>query len=605
MAGIADYEHVERLSAANEATSAALACAGLFAVCGFGLVRLALPAELRRHELLWVLPAGACAAAIELSVLGQLGVPLPLNLAVVALANVALAVVAVRRRGLPGRDAVHAGVAWPVWIAALLIFVALVPMFRAGFATVQGYGSDAHLAAGTGHFLKEHAPGQVAPEEPVDMVPLVWRSKPPIYYPMATTSLLTGLETWEVLSTVLAVMLALAALGFFLLAREALGAGLGGAVVAMSVVGLDRVVLHTALHPYYNQTWGFFTLPFALLLAYWTTQARTRGSALLLVLFLAVGAFAYPLALPIPLIALAVLLWPERRRLRRLRPSRRSLLWLVPLGVVLFGPVAGVVEKVVSAAFVVLDPSRSLRAWGGDLKDGFVPEHQFLAMPSTTALLVLGVPLLVALVLELRRQPRGLAIAFAGILLFGAIAAAWFRPRAFGEYFHFKTLAFVAPLAVMLAVVGVSRLRRRFAAVALTVLLALAVVGAQDELMGIYDQTPPTLLALRDLDAALPPGASVRLDVAAGEQPWVGYMLASQPLCSEFPLRGTSYPHVPISRKADFVLVKMGWGRPVDALGDPVWAGEDYTLYRVKPTVPGPDRCSQRMVQTVTYVPIT
>ena len=33
----------------------------LFGVGGFGLVRLLLPAPLRRHELLWVLPAGGCA----------------------------------------------------------------------------------------------------------------------------------------------------------------------------------------------------------------------------------------------------------------------------------------------------------------------------------------------------------------------------------------------------------------------------------------------------------------------------------------------------------------------------------------------------------------
>ena len=33
----------------------------LFGIGGFGLVRLLLPAPLRRHELLWVLPAGGCA----------------------------------------------------------------------------------------------------------------------------------------------------------------------------------------------------------------------------------------------------------------------------------------------------------------------------------------------------------------------------------------------------------------------------------------------------------------------------------------------------------------------------------------------------------------
>ena len=72
-------------------------------------------------------------------------------------------------------------IAWPVWVGLLLICVALVPMFRGGFVTVIGNGSDAHLAVGTATFLQNHHPNSAAPEEPVDRVPLVWRSKPPIY----------------------------------------------------------------------------------------------------------------------------------------------------------------------------------------------------------------------------------------------------------------------------------------------------------------------------------------------------------------------------------------------------------------------------------------
>ena len=54
-------------------------------------------------------------------------------------------------------------------------------MFRGGFVTVIGNGSDAHLAVGTAQFLQKNHPTGVDPSQAVDRVPLVWRSKPPIY----------------------------------------------------------------------------------------------------------------------------------------------------------------------------------------------------------------------------------------------------------------------------------------------------------------------------------------------------------------------------------------------------------------------------------------
>ena len=71
----------------------------------------------------------------------------------------------------------------------------------------------------------------------------------------------------------------------------------------------------------------------------------------------------------------------------------------------------------------------------------------------------------------------------------------------------------------------------------------------------------PTMIALRGWDKRLPADASIRLDVEPGPQLWVAYMLAGQPLCSQQPLLDTSYPHVPVSRKADYVVVQ----RPLDS----------------------------------------
>nr|MBA2349244.1 hypothetical protein [Solirubrobacterales bacterium] len=77
----------------------------LFAVTGFGLTRLLLPEGLRRSELLWVLPVGACATGLAMTVLGFLAVPFEVNLAIVLAAGVATGVVALRRRPPTGRAA--------------------------------------------------------------------------------------------------------------------------------------------------------------------------------------------------------------------------------------------------------------------------------------------------------------------------------------------------------------------------------------------------------------------------------------------------------------------------------------------------------------------
>src|SRR3954449_10262909 len=119
------------------------AAVGLFAVGGLGLTRWLLPAGQRRYELLWVLPVGACAVGLALTVLGFAHVPFKLSLAIVIGLGVGAALVAYRRQ--PGVPAVRA-FRWPAYIAVLVAAVSLIPLFRAGFATVEGQGQDAHLA---------------------------------------------------------------------------------------------------------------------------------------------------------------------------------------------------------------------------------------------------------------------------------------------------------------------------------------------------------------------------------------------------------------------------------------------------------------------------
>jgi hypothetical protein len=308
--------------------------------------------------------------------------------------------------------------------------------------------------------------------------------------------------------------------------------------------------------------------------------------------------------MPIPLIA-AIIFWGfERRRqgrsllrLPRLR-SKRQLLWIVPLFFVLLIPLQGVLEKTASSTRV-LTPGYSLVNWGGDLT-AFFPERFFLGFGEAgmagIGTLLLGVGLFVAL----RSSPRDIRWGLGAVVAFGVLAALFFRPRDFGWYFHFKALAFVAPLAITVAVVGLARLRWLWVSVvAMIVLIGATRDGAAAQIGATFDQLPVSMLELKQVDALLPPTASVRLDIPAdGRMLWAGIVLSGQPLCSQRPVLETSYPHVPVSRAADYVLVDDDWRKPFDAVGPPVLTLDRYQLFHLKPNL-GRDDCSRKYVLTV------
>jgi hypothetical protein len=610
-------------AAVGQVLQAGLAAVALFGLAGFGLTRLLLPAGLRSHEALWVLPVGACAVALTMTVLGFAYSPFHLSLGITIVLSAAVAVYAWRRAGPPQPPARPAQLGWPFYLALLLVLVALIPMFRSGFATVIGDGSDAHLAVGTAHFLQHNYPTAVNLNEPVDQVPLVWRSKQPIYYALASVASLADLDPYQTIAVVAAILLAMAAAGWYLVARELLGAGIYAGAAAMVVVGLDRIVLHTGMHPYFNQTWGYMTLPFALVLGWWAIRERTRGGLALLALFLLIGAFAYPLALPIPLAFLLVAWWLDRRRRRRGGESIppwwkawwqrvyrgwRSLIWMVPLAIVLLIPIGGVLEKSLTA-YRVIDPNASLQAWGGDLFASF-PGEEYFGLSFHDGWPFAAAVIVVFAVWALLRTPRPLGLGLGAVLLFGAVFGEYFHLRKQGYYFEFKALAFTVPLAMTAGAVGMARVwglgsgrwRWMSGAVAVVLLGGLITIeqrAALKELLGTYDQLPKTMIALRGWDKRLPAHASVRLDVEPGPQLWVAYMLSGQRLCSQRPLLDTSYPHVPVSRKADYVLVQRPLAKPFDAVGPVLMQNSAYRLYRLRPGLPGPDRCSRRSVTTV------
>ncbi|HEX3872698.1 MAG TPA: hypothetical protein VHW26_01035 [Solirubrobacteraceae bacterium] len=590
----------------------------LFVVSGFGVVRLALPESLRRHELLWIAPVGACVAALELTLLGYAFVPFEVSLAIVVLAGIGVGVLAVRRRGMPARPAPVGGTLWPIYIAAIVAALVLCPLFRGGYPTVIGDGSDAHLAAGTAQFLQNDYPLSSSADQPVNKVPRVWRSKTPIYYALGGVASLAGLPTWEALSPLEAVLLALAMVGFFLAARELLDANLLGALAGMALVGLDRMVVHTVVHPYFNQTWGFVTMAPALVLAWRAVADRgrpgNRATLGLLALFLAIGAFAYPLELPIPLCGLIVFNWRSRRARRRagedvpkLRPALtarvrsrlggRGRVAVPVIAVLLAVPVLGVAEKLSTGFAVIVNPNVSLYPWAGDV-GAYFPTNQFLSIGSANLLLI-GIPLmLIGAGLALWRTPRPVTWGVISLLGLAAVGSWYFHARISGQYFDFKLLAFLGPLAVLTAAVGASRVPvigwAALAAFGLT-----AFHGAHVELANTGNQLSPNVRAVARIPALIGPNQSVRLDMDPSLQIWTSYFLHDEPVCSQKPLLATSYPHVTTSRRADYILADVDTFRPFDATGPPIAYVGEFRLYKERADVPGKDRCSKTRVQTV------
>ena len=598
---------VDTVQAATRGVAASLL---LFGVAGLGATRLLLPERLRRYELLWIPAVGACVLGLGMTVLCFLGVPFAVALALVVVASLALAVLVLRREN--GAAPMARGVGWPALVAGLLVAVALVPYFAAGFPTVTGVGSDAYHAVGAADFLQHNYPLHVSPEAPLDQMPPLWRSKYPIYYALGAVATVSGLEPYEALAPVAAVVITLGAVGMFLLARELLGAGLLGGVAAMSVSGLNAMVLATALHPYFNQTWGYFAFPFSLVLAWIAVRDRSRAAAALLAIFMMVGALAYPLALPLPALALAVFLAldvRERRRRgepsglpspRRLWRGPRSLVWMVPVALLLWLPVAGALQKIWSATLLLLDPNSSLKDWGGDLFE-FIPAYRFFSLPSATLWGIAVAAMCLLTIRLLRDLPRPLGWGIGTVLVAFLLAGAWFRQRDYGWYFEFKTLAFAAPLLVVCAAVALSRFRR-----AGPVLLALFILSAhfsaREEVRSEAFQLTKQQIDLREWKRDIPRDASVRLDTRPSLQLWISYMLSGRRLCSQVPLLHTDYPHVLRSRRADLILVDQLGHRyyrrrpPPDSTGELLRRNAHYRLYRAKPGLPGRERCSVRVV---------
>ncbi len=599
----------------------AVAGLALFTVCGFAPARALVTGDLAPFRALLALPLGAALSSIALAVLGLLHVPFHVSLVVVIVAALAADARSFLRQGgvsLPRpSESVVTRVVLPLLLAAIVGLVSLVPIFRSGFATVPGENGDAILVVGSA-VLVEHAPPTANRLSlPINHIPLQWRSKYPIYYALAAVSTLAREDPIRGFATLTALILVLTALGFFLFARYVVRAPPWVALLALFVVPLDRIVMYVTIHPYYNELWGQFSLPFILLFGWRFLVTPDRRSAALLLLFLILGLLAYPLMVPFPAFFLLGGGWVAWRRaraagarpgwiaaLRLPRFRARPLVWVPTLVVVI--PVAlvlvrGFLEKTLSA-LSVLAPWTSLASWSGSAL-GFLPWPHFVGMPGTSWLNYVGLATICALCgLSIYRIHEPVRTALAVMVIAAVLIGIYFRLRTDGQLFFFKDLAFLGPYVLLLALVALgtiaasTRWRAAIGVFGIAAALVLVPVGAARELDATFDNATPSILALHAWDRALPLGTSLRIDVPpTGIQMWTTYMFNDHPLSALNPLM-PFFPHPPRGRKADYVIALRTQPKPADAIGQPLFSNAQFELWRMNPGVPGPDVSSRQLI---------
>jgi hypothetical protein len=610
-----------------------------FALCGYPVACALVRDDLKAHRAVLVLPLGATVVCLALAVLGLLHVPLAVSLAAVIAVAAIANVRELRQRGRRSAGAADAGaaraaraawivrIALPITLAGVVALISLLPSFRSGYASVPGQNGDAILVVGTAELLEHAPPTATRTNTPIPSIPLEWRSKYPIYYALAGISTLAGQDPIVAFPTVSAIVLALAALGFFLFARYLLRAPPWLALLAVFVLPLDRIVMYVTIHPYYNELWGQFTLPYMLLFGWRYLNAPSRRGAILFALFAVLCLLAYPLVLPFPavfLIATALVVWRRRhaegQRVRWIsglelpRPGPRSWLW-IPIIAIAIPVVAvlgrGFVEKTWTALQVIL-PGSSLAGWSGSALP-FLPFPEFVGMPGSAVVDFVGLAVVCLLaavgVSRLRSEVRW---PVGAMVLLTALIGVYFRARTDGQLFFFKDLAFVGPYVLMLALVSLawlatSRAWRRAAVGLAGIAAALIVIpaGAGREVDVTFPQANKYVMQIRTWNRELPNGSSVLVDIyPSGWQLWASYMLVNHPLSTPDPLDGI-FPHPPIGDKAEFLIAMRIKPPPKWAVvGKPILSNAQFEVWRENPKLKYPNVSTRPLIYDLTHITI-
>ena len=457
--------------------TAAVALA-LFTLCGLAPALVLVRGRLAESVPLFVLPLGAAVSSLGLTLLGLAHLPLTVGLVVVCAGSLLALLLVLHRSSqslgsalAAARTSVVASAA-PLLIAAIVGLISLLPVFRSGFATVPGQNPDAALVVGSAVLLEHSPPTATRPDLPVNHVPLVWRSKYPIYYALAGVSALAGQDPIAAFPTLCAIVLALAAVGFFLVARHMLRAPPWISLAALFLVGIDRIVVYVTVQPFYNELWATFTLPFILLTGwrYLTEPGRATAAAFACSRRLACSSTHCFCRSRCCSSAVAWLAhrreraagrptgWISSLSLPRVRSRAWSWVLGVPLTLLLAAVlVRGVIEKLVTAG-IALAPGGDLINWRGGVP--YFPFGRFVGVPGSGAASYAAVCLICGLaLLALRAAPGDVRRPLGWMVIITAIAGIYFRLRRYGELFDFRDLAFLGPIVLTLAVVQLGRLR--------------------------------------------------------------------------------------------------------------------------------------------------
>jgi hypothetical protein len=588
----------------------------LFSLCGAALAFALVPTSWGPLVPLLSLPLGAAASGLVLSALGFARVPLHASLWLVLAAGLLAAAFVLRRRRAAGapRPAARPWGQLASWVAVVfvLLFVALLPAWRTGQATVYGQNPDAHQVVGIAVLFQHVPPTATDVALPVDTVPRFWRFRYPIFYPLAAGSNLVHMDPIRLFPSMAALLIVIAAIGFGAFAVQCLRAPPRAGPVAAAAVGLSVITLHLAWHPYWNQLWGLAMMPYALLFGWSALETLDiRLGALCAIVVVMLG-LAYPLALPDPLVILVALAIGYGRRPRLAALRSRSWVFALLAVLVLAPAVVGAAIKLYQGVSQLLNTHSDL--WGGDVTR-LMPVGRFVGTGGgiVPALIVAAVA-----ALSLRALPRRVAAAVGVAILALCVVDIRFRVARSGAYMDFKQLSFVGATVIAMAAAAaaswVSDRRRALMAAGVVLSLAwgaAAVVQDRREVKEAMPQVTGDMFELRSWGDRLPRGASVRVDIApSGYQLWAVYMLGSHPVDSPAPILHTTYAHAPYGVRADYSVSLhyyrtpanqiRRYPKPAFAVNPPVDAHGQFVLRRIvwpKRLANVPDTASQRLVE--------
>jgi hypothetical protein len=578
----------------------------LFILSGDALSLLLVPEAWRPVRPLLALVLGAAVSAMVLMAFGYCHVSLQFSLWL-TLALGLLASWQVRRRaprlrrkpdlrdmsmslsasGQRGRER------W-IWTAVLVMIflIALIPALRLRDLTIYGQNPDASQVVGIANLFQHVPPTHTDAALPLDVVPQEWRFRYPIFYPLAAVANLAHADPIRVFPVLVAFLVVMAALGYGLVAVRCFGAPAWAGPLIAALIGFTWILQYLAWHPYWNQLWGTALMPYTLLFGFQALERRDGRAAVACGLLLLMLWFAYPLALPYPLvILLAALITYWRRPPRPTFSSWRGAVAALFILALLTPAVVGSVLKLKEAIVQLLTPGSAL--WGGDITT-YVSPGKFAG---TGGGAVAAALVLMAAAYGLWRLPDRLRLCLGVVLVALLLLDLRFRLTPSGTYMDFKHLSFMGLLLLSLAAAGLlaragsQGVGRWFAALALALWLGAAVTLDHANASGQYEQVTPQLMQIRQWAARLPPRSSVRVDIPpqfGGMQLWAVYMLGSHPVDSFEPVLNTTYAHAVPGYRATYALsltVNPATGLPYPAARftarRPVFENSAYVLRKV------------------------